>query len=133
MAAPVVADTKKAERPPAYKEPAEKKNPEKYSEDDLPEFTPMPWYASLSNTRTRSPDHRYFVFRTLGEIRAAIPPRLFVRQTWKGMLYLTRDFVLAAAFWWAALRIDPFFKSAEVVSKLTPVGAEVARWSMWAT
>jgi len=76
-------------------------------------FEPMPW--------------------TLAEIRAAIPARLFVRQTWKGLLYLARDIALAAACWKAATYIDPYFKSAQVTDVVGKVGGEVARWSAWGT
>jgi len=82
-----------------------------YSEEQLPEYSPMPW--------------------TLSEIRAAIPPHLHVRQTWKGLLYLTRDIILAAITWKLGLLIDPTFKSSDAVKTLTPLGAEVARWGAW--
>lgn len=67
----------------------------------------------------------------MGEIRAAIPARFFVRETGKGIYYMIRDFVIAAGLWYAATFIDPFGKSAPVVDTLTPVGAEVLRWSLW--
>ncbi|KAK7449305.1 hypothetical protein VKT23_013448 [Stygiomarasmius scandens] len=82
-----------------------------YNEDTLPAFTPMPW--------------------SLKEIRSAIPNRLFVRDTFRGLRYLARDFILAAGLWYAATFIDPCFKSSEVAAILTPVGAEFSRWAMW--
>ncbi|KII91495.1 hypothetical protein PLICRDRAFT_89777 [Plicaturopsis crispa FD-325 SS-3] len=85
--------------------------PPKYSEDDLPEYTPMPY--------------------TLAEIRAAIPAHLFVRDTPRGLLFLARDILLAAVAFKLATFIDPHFKGAAVVEQLTPIGAEVARWSAW--
>ncbi|KAH9948128.1 fatty acid desaturase-domain-containing protein [Amylocystis lapponica] len=85
--------------------------PTTYSEDALPEFSPMPW--------------------TLNEIRAAIPARMFVRKTWKGCLYLARDLLVVAINWELALRIDPLLQSAPAVARLTPVGAELARWACW--
>lgn len=69
--------------------------------------------------------------RTLSEIRAAIPAHLHARQTWKGMLYLLRDILMAAIVWKLALYIDPSFKSETAVRTLTPVGAEAARWGAW--
>ena len=69
--------------------------------------------------------------RTLNEIRAAIPAHLFVRHTWKGLLYLARDLLIAAAFWDLALRIDPYYQSSPVKARLTPIGAEVGRWAFW--
>ncbi|TFK22249.1 delta 12 fatty acid epoxygenase [Coprinopsis marcescibilis] len=84
----------------------------KYSEDELPEFTPMIW--------------------PLKEIRAAIPPEMFVRNTTKGIMFLCRDLLLAATAWSIALRIDPFFGHAVVKSVLTPFGAECVRYCAWA-
>ncbi|KAH8102899.1 fatty acid desaturase-domain-containing protein [Cristinia sonorae] len=86
---------------------------EKYVEETLPEFTPMPW--------------------TIREIRNAIPEHLFVRDTIRGLLYLTRDLLLAAITWKLATFIDPFFRSAAVRGELTPFGAEIARWASWCT
>ncbi|PIL29228.1 hypothetical protein GSI_09277 [Ganoderma sinense ZZ0214-1] len=82
-----------------------------YSEDDLPEFTPMPW--------------------KLREIRAAIPSRLFVRDTRRGLAWLALDFLMAAVCWRAALHIDPTFRTRAAVRLLTPFGAAVARWACW--
>jgi omega-6 fatty acid desaturase (delta-12 desaturase) len=82
-----------------------------YNEDNLPTFTPMSWSQK--------------------EIRAAIPPQLFVRDTLRGLRYLARDLILAAACWYAATYIDPYFKGEEVRQLLTPVGAETARWGAW--
>ncbi|KAF7440171.1 hypothetical protein PC9H_000515 [Pleurotus ostreatus] len=82
-----------------------------YREDDLPAFTPMPW--------------------SLKEIRAAIPPHLFARDTTRGLLYFTRDLLMAAIAWSLASYIDPYFKGVAVRQLLTPFGAEIARWSAW--
>ncbi|KAH9885241.1 linoleoyl phosphatidylcholine delta-12 acetylenase [Cubamyces lactineus] len=82
-----------------------------YSEDDLPEFTPMPW--------------------KLQEIRAAIPAHLFVRDTRRGLAWLGVDLVMAACCWQAALFIDPTFTRDTMVERLSPLGAEVARWICW--
>ncbi|OBZ76517.1 Delta(12) fatty acid desaturase [Grifola frondosa] len=82
-----------------------------YSEDNLPEFTPMPW--------------------TMSEIRSAIPAHLFVRHTWTGIAYLVRDIVMAALMWNVALHLDPIFKSPPVVERMTYLGVETARWIAW--
>ncbi|KAF9524565.1 fatty acid desaturase-domain-containing protein [Crepidotus variabilis] len=84
---------------------------QRYNENDLPEFTPMPW--------------------TLKEIRAAIPAQHFVRDTVRGMLYLARDVLMAAVVWSLATYIDPFFGKDNVKEVLTPSGAEIARWAAW--
>ncbi|KAM5531366.1 hypothetical protein V8D89_014959 [Ganoderma adspersum] len=83
-----------------------------YSEDDLPEFTPMPW--------------------KLREIRAAIPSRLFIRDTRRGLAWLGLDLLMAAVCWRAALHIDPTFRTRAAAQLLTPLGAAIARWACWA-
>jgi omega-6 fatty acid desaturase (delta-12 desaturase) len=54
-----------------------------------------------------------------------------VRDTAKGLRYTVRDFILAAAFWYLATYIDPLGRNPSVVNALTPLGAEVFRWSLW--
>ncbi|KIJ33544.1 hypothetical protein M422DRAFT_183103 [Sphaerobolus stellatus SS14] len=83
-----------------------------YNEDSLPEYTPL----SLS----------------LKEIRAAIPARLFVRSTWRGLAYTMRDLSMAALLWYAATYIDPTTRSPYVRAILSSPGAEVLRWTLWA-
>jgi len=82
-----------------------------YDERALPEFKPLPW--------------------TLAEIRAAIPPHLFVRHTWRGSLYLARDIAFAAIAWRLAVLIDPFYAERHVIDCLGTFGAESARWATW--
>ncbi|KAG6811249.1 hypothetical protein H0H92_008367 [Tricholoma furcatifolium] len=84
---------------------------DKYSEDALPAYTPMPW--------------------SLKEIRAAIPSQYFVRDTRRGLLYFARDVLMAAVAWSLATAIDPYFKQSATKELLTPIGAEVARWATW--
>ncbi|KAL6302048.1 fatty acid desaturase-domain-containing protein [Sparassis latifolia] len=84
-----------------------------YAEGALPTFTPIPWYVSLN------------------EIRAAIPQHLFTRQTWRGLLYVARDLIMAAFFLRSALRIDSFYGGEHVVEHLTVVGAQIARLMTW--
>ncbi|KAF8877269.1 hypothetical protein BD779DRAFT_1804031 [Infundibulicybe gibba] len=84
---------------------------QKYNEDDLPAYTPMPW--------------------SLKEIRAAIPAKFFVRDTRRGLLYLARDLLLATVAWSLAAYIDPFFKQSSTRAALSPIGAEVSRWAAW--
>jgi len=67
------------------------------------------------------------------EIRAVIPPHLFVRHTTTGILYLTRDILMAMVAWLLATYIDPIFKSDSVLIILTPHGAEFIRWCSWIT
>lgn len=69
--------------------------------------------------------------RTLKEIRDAIPAKYFVRDTRRGLCYLARDLLLAAAAWSLALRIDPLFRDPRTIRSLTPFLSEVARWGAW--
>lgn len=110
---------------------------EKYSEDALPAYTPMPWYEKPL------PSFSFLVHtliiltfrasrnRSLKEIRAAIPPEFFIRDTRLGLAYLARDILMAAAAWSLATFIDPFFKQSVMRESLTPVGAEIGRWAAW--
>ncbi|KAI0768231.1 linoleoyl phosphatidylcholine delta-12 acetylenase [Trametes elegans] len=91
--------------------PTVTEKPEKYSEDELPEYSPMPW--------------------KIQDIRAAIPDRLFVRDTKRGLAWLGLDLAMAACCWKLALHIDPTFVSRTTVERLTVPGAEAARWACW--
>lgn len=71
------------------------------------------------------------LLRSLKEIKAAIPPHFFVRDTLRGLLYLARDILLASIAWSLATYIDPYFKKDTTVELLSPIGAEVARWAAW--
>lgn len=75
--------------------------------------------------------HEESLDRSLKEIRAAIPSHFFIRDTTRGLLYLARDILLAAIAWSLASSIDPYFKSASARNLLTPMGAELFRWSAW--
>ncbi|KAL0945986.1 hypothetical protein HGRIS_012264 [Hohenbuehelia grisea] len=85
---------------------------EAYSEDTLPAFTPMKW--------------------SLKEIRSAIPPHLFERDTMRGLMYLLRDLLMAATAWSLASHIDPLAHSATSRNLNAPWLIEVAKWSAWA-
>ncbi|KAF8883956.1 fatty acid desaturase-domain-containing protein [Infundibulicybe gibba] len=84
---------------------------QKYNEDELPAYTPMPW--------------------SLKEIRAAIPAKFFVRDTRRGLLYFARDLLLATVAWSLASYIDPLFKHSSTRQALSPIVAEVSRWAAW--
>ncbi|KAJ3567932.1 hypothetical protein NP233_g6046 [Leucocoprinus birnbaumii] len=86
---------------------------EKYNEQDLPAYTPLPW--------------------TLKEIRAAIPAKYFVRDTRRGIYFLTRDLLLAAAAWSLALRIDPLLKGPKATGAMPYPLSEAVRWLGWCT
>ncbi|PSR70427.1 hypothetical protein PHLCEN_2v13678 [Hermanssonia centrifuga] len=80
---------------------------------DATEFQPMTW--------------------SLKEIRAAIPAHLFLRDTFHGLRFLTRDVLLAAVIWKAGTCIDPLCQRAELQVAITGLGAEVVRWIAWST
>lgn len=69
--------------------------------------------------------------RSLQQIRAAIPAHLFERDTTRGLLYLSRDLLMAATAWKLATFIDPFFQGSSVRAQLGPFLAETARWLAW--
>jgi len=81
------------------------------SEVQLPAFTPMSW--------------------TMNEIRSAIPARLHVRNTWKGLCFLARDVLLAIIAWKLASLIDPTFQSQSAIQSFSVFGAQVIRWCAW--
>ncbi|KAJ7701504.1 hypothetical protein B0H17DRAFT_924666 [Mycena rosella] len=82
-----------------------------YNEENLPEYTPMKW--------------------SLKEIRAAIPARLFKRNTGRGLLYLARDLLVVAGLWALASQIDGTFTAPSFQKLLSPGGAQVAKWAAW--
>jgi len=100
-----------------------------HDEGALPSFSPMPWWVSLHSISEVS----NAVSRSMREIRAVIPPHLFLRHTTTGIFYLTRDILMAMAAWLLATYIDLIFKSDSVNLILTPHGAEFFRWCSWLT
>ncbi|TFY70490.1 hypothetical protein EVG20_g2522 [Dentipellis fragilis] len=69
---------------------------------------------------------------SMNDIRAAIPTRLFERNTAKSMRYLARDMAMATALWRLALCIDPLLGSNQGISFLGRHVAEALRWLSWA-
>ena len=69
--------------------------------------------------------------RNIAEIRAAIPERLFVRHTSRGLAFLARDVLLAAVVWKLGLRIDPHFHTYKVSYHSWAPILEVLRWFAW--
>ncbi|KAK7062767.1 hypothetical protein VNI00_000256 [Paramarasmius palmivorus] len=68
---------------------------------------------------------------TLKEIKAAIPARLFVRNTALGLTYLLRDIIVASFLWFAASKIDPFSRNDFVIKTFGSIGAAAIRWTAW--
>ncbi|OBZ69414.1 Delta(12) fatty acid desaturase [Grifola frondosa] len=81
--------------------------------DDLLEFHPMSRDIKMSR------------------IRSAIPPRLFVRNTVRGIYYVARDVGMAVAAVRVALYIDPFFNCWAAGGPFDPVVIQLARWIAW--
>ena len=69
--------------------------------------------------------------RSLQEIRDAIPPELFVRDTRRGLMFLTRDILLATALFVAGTCIDSMFEPVAGSSKEHAVVMTIARWTAW--
>ena len=88
-------------------------------------------HALVCSQRVQKLSVSHLARRKLREIRAAIPPHLFVRDTRRGLMWLALDFLMAAACWKAALYIDPTFRSRAMVQLLSPAGAQAARWTCW--
>lgn len=69
--------------------------------------------------------------RSIEDIRRNIPARLFKRDTQRGLLYLARDFAMAAVVWRLGMFIDPLCTDKAVTGVLGSIGSEVLRWSLW--
>ncbi|KAJ7484449.1 fatty acid desaturase-domain-containing protein [Mycena latifolia] len=82
-----------------------------YNEEELPGYSPMEW--------------------SLKEIRSAIPPRLFKRNTGRGLSYLARDLFFVAGLWTLASQIDATCTTAHIQRLLSPGGAQLAKWAAW--
>ncbi|KAJ7784930.1 delta 12 fatty acid epoxygenase [Mycena maculata] len=70
-------------------------------------------------------------YRKLKEIRAVIPAHCFRRDTFRSLLYLLRDVLLAGSFWTSATTIDPFFSKLPTHTVFLLVAAESFRWLVW--
>ncbi|KAJ7048052.1 fatty acid desaturase-domain-containing protein [Mycena amicta] len=66
---------------------------------------------------------------SMKEIRAAIPPQCFVRDTYRGLQYLARDVALAACAFAFAMAIDPSF--ACLTEQKFSVVFSLLRWGAW--
>lgn len=72
------------------------------------------------------------VSRSISEVKAAIPDRLFVRNTLRSMLALLRDVAIAISVWRLAMFIDPFFDLLAFRGVASPFEVNLARWITWA-
>ncbi|KAJ6587373.1 fatty acid desaturase-domain-containing protein [Mycena sp. CBHHK59/15] len=70
---------------------------------------------------------------SLKEIRAVIPARCFIRDTYISLLYLFRDTFLAAALWWTATHIDPYCLNPHTRHILGSAASACLRWAAWCT
>ncbi len=107
---------------------AETKETTTYNEKDLPSHTLMNWYLLFGFLQLVS----HHGFRSLKEIRDAIPSHLFVRRLHLSVLYLARDFLLAITLGFLATLIDPYFKELVTSHVLNSWSAEICRFTMWA-
>jgi hypothetical protein len=67
----------------------------------------------------------------MNEIRRAIPPHLFKRDTIRSLQYLLRDLTMAVIALRGATYIDPCFHHTSVRGLLTGPLAELGRWGAW--
>ncbi|KAK2467517.1 hypothetical protein APHAL10511_000372 [Amanita phalloides] len=82
-----------------------------YSDENLPLFTPFNW--------------------SVKQIRDTIPPRLFIRDTKRGLLYVARDLSMAAFAWRAMFLADDFLMNEVVRQKWSPYVSELVRCALW--
>lgn len=87
--------------------------------------------VSASNFSNCTYHSHLAVSRTLKDVRARIPERLFERNTAKALVYAVRDLLLALVFFALACRIDQICADTRVRSYLGPVGCEIVRYSLW--
>ncbi|KAM6499136.1 linoleoyl phosphatidylcholine delta-12 acetylenase [Amanita muscaria] len=80
------------------------------AEDLLPRFSPMEW--------------------SLKQIKDAIPPHLFVRDTRRGLFYLFRDLSMAALAWKTIMQTESYLTTNQIM-KQSPFFTEIAKWTMW--
>lgn len=97
---------------------------------ELPEYNPLNlfvnlWLLVLPLVFLKK------LLRSLKEIRSAIPPRLFVRDTKRGLAYMVQDLTIVSALWYTATYIDPIFLSSHLRPSLGPMQAEALRWMVW--
>ena len=90
-----------------------------------------PWYGTPIPVRCLAQTDFCLCFRSISEIRRAIPERLFKRDTTRASFYLVRDLIMAALMWASALNISNVCDLAVITSYLGKSGTEVLRWMLW--
>jgi len=80
-------------------------------EEDLPQFTPMAW--------------------SMKEIKEAIPPHLFVRDTRRGLLYFARDLSMAIFALKAMQSFELYLSNGPLIQTWPPVAMSLVKWAMW--
>jgi len=68
---------------------------------------------------------------TLGEIRDAIPPPLFIRNTRKALAYAGRDYAMAALWWTMVWYFETLLSSTMAETYLGTYGAFTMKWVSW--
>ncbi|KAI0319483.1 fatty acid desaturase-domain-containing protein [Amylostereum chailletii] len=69
---------------------------------------------------------------SMKDIRAAIPPQLFVRDTRRAFSYFVRDTATVSAFWWLATWIDsPELQRVAETYDIGPSGHLAIRYTLW--
>jgi hypothetical protein len=65
------------------------------------------------------------------QIRDAIPPHLFIKDTRRGLLYFARDLSMAAFAWKAMMLTEACLTSEDVRQALSPSVAKFSLYAMW--
>lgn len=69
--------------------------------------------------------------RSMKQIRDAIPPHLFIKDTRRGLLYFARDLTMAAFAWKAMMLTEACLTSEDVRQALSPFVAKFSLYAMW--
>ncbi|CAK5272305.1 unnamed protein product [Mycena citricolor] len=88
-------------------------------------FTESPEYIKRRNTPFSPPTI------TWKELRAVIPPELFRKSTFRGMVSFVKDVASVVILFALGQRIDGFAAEVAVARELTPGVASVLKWTLW--
>lgn len=99
-----------------------------YSEEALPPFMPFDWYVGCWYLST---PFDVKVTSSMQQIRYAIPPDLFTRDTRRGLLYFARDLAMAAFAWKAMMYAEACLTSGYARQTLSSSVAVFLLCAMW--
>ena len=85
----------------------------KFNTDDIPNFTPLSWYAFALYACQIYHVLRRIHIRSMKDIREVIPSHLLVRDTWRGLSVLGRDILIACTIFMCTLHIGRYLDTLE--------------------